>query len=258
MNRRRKGLGFNLIIIFAAVFLGYIMVGGFVPNFGLTPTNKNSEYEMIPPQPQGQKSSLQLQTIKFRRCEATVAVNLVLDRSGSMSESQDGGAKQKIQYLKDATKSFISLMSDDSPVGMQSFGSTASLDFKIDKLGGRRDLVNSKITSLRPGGMTNMSAALRYAKDELKEAIPKFKEYSFSLILLSDGMWNEGGDPTSVVNEIKKMKVKIFTISFGDRSGEDFMKQSASNPSYWFYSPGNQELENVFKQIAVRLCSKEE
>ena len=104
-------------------------------------------------------------------------------------------------------------MPDESPLGMQSFGTTASLDFKIDKLGGRREFVNSKINSINPDGQTNITSALTYARDELKEAIPKFGNYSFSLILLSDGQWNEGGDPTSVVNDIKGMGVKIFTIS---------------------------------------------
>ncbi|OGH05259.1 MAG: hypothetical protein A2W22_01410 [Candidatus Levybacteria bacterium RBG_16_35_11] len=256
MRRKRRGLGINLIIIGAVIFLGYIMVGGFAPSFTLTPANKGVEYEIITPGPAGQKSSLQLETIKFKECGKTVAVDLVLDRSGSMSERQDGGSKQKIQYLKDATKTFVSLMPDDSPLGMQSFGSDASLDFKIDKLGGRRDLVNSKINSLRPSGSTNMNEGLKYARDELKEAIPKFSNYSFSLILLSDGQWNTGGDPTSIANEIKEMKVKIFTISFGDNTGAAFMKKAASDLSYWFYSPGNQELENVFKQIAVRLCNE--
>jgi len=246
----------DFLILGMAVVFGLLLVGGLTPfDFKNTPPSEG-EFEAIPVVPAKGDKSLQLKPITFKQCGSTTAVDLVLDRSGSIGSKQDGGTKIKIEYLKDATKEFVNLMSGESLIGMQSFATTASIDFKIDKLNTRKDLINSKISSLSPSGSTNMAAALTYARDELKVAIPKFTEYKFSLILLSDGGWNVGGDPTNVINEIKGLGVTIFTVAFGDKTIVNFMKKSATAPSDSFYSPGNDELKAILKQIAQKICKE--
>jgi len=248
----------DFLILGIAIILGLLLVGGTTPfNFKNTPSD-NSQYVVSPVGPENKDSTLQLKKINFKKiikdCTRTTAVDFVLDRSGTMGARQDGGSKIKLEYLKDGVSGFITLMSDESLIGVQSFGNNATLDFPIDLLKGKNDSIISKIRSYKSGGNTPMKGALEIARNELTTAKQKFNGYSFSLILLSDGMWNTGGDPTSVVNEIKAMGIKIYTIAYGNKSIVNFMKQSASSPSDSFYSPGNQDIEKILDQIQAKIC----
>ncbi len=243
---------FVIAMLFVAGAIGFVLIGGFDVQKNEYQNPENEIYTpIIEIDKTDGKQSLQLKKIEFNKeileCFKTTAINFVLDRSGSM-------VGNKIQILKQGTKTFIATMSDESLVGMQTFGGDAQLEFEIDKLGERRNNINEKIDSLKPKGGTPMKAGLEIAKNELAKTMPNHKDYSFSLILLSDGMWNTGGDPTDIINEIKAMNVRIFTIAYGSREIIDFMKKSASSESDSYYAPGNEQITEILNQIAKEIC----
>lgn len=252
---------FATSILFVAIGVGFLLIGGFdLPKY-TNESNKNDVFTPIENTDNANTNqSLQLKKIEFSKktkdCLRTTAINFVVDRSATMTMKQDGGAKAKIEYLKDGLHGFLKQMDDESLIGLQSFGGNeGTLDFTIGKLKGRRDEITNKINSLKGGGSTPMHSGLSIAKSELSQAKNSYSGYSFTLILLSDGMWNTGGDPTPIVNEIKTMGVRIFTIAYGSREVEEFMKQTASSTGDAYYSPGDDQIIGILNQIANKICN---
>lgn len=253
----------EIFILIVVMVFGYMLTQGVLPKrFTLTKTTPSTGEYMPDTQqnPSNAKESLQLKTIKFKKCDSTTAVDFVVDRSSSMSERQSG-SKSKMEHLKEALISFLNLMGDESLIGMQSFANESRVDFEIDKLGPRRNLFVGKINGLYPSGATGLILGVRDAKTEIIKAKSKFPNYKFSLIILSDGDWNRPtsgpeSDPLPVVNEIKAMgDVRIFTIAYGYTDRKGTMKQAASSPSDFFNSPGNEQISQILNQIATRLCN---
>jgi uncharacterized protein YegL len=198
------------------------------------------------------------------------AVDFVLDRSGSMGDKQSGSTQSKLDYLKTAVKSFITKLPDSGIVGLQSFGEEANNDLGITLLQNNRNTINTKIDSLKANGGTPLRDALTMALSEIKKAQQNttYKDFPYAIILFSDGQWNTGGDPTSVVNQIKALDVKIFTIAYGDittecgerqniniNCGLDFMKAAASSPSEYYYAPKDTDIQPILDAIRKKVCT---
>jgi uncharacterized protein YegL len=186
------------------------------------------------------------------------AIDFVLDRSGSMGSKQSGSTLTKLDYLKTAVKSFIGKLPDSGIIGLQSFGGTASNDFSIATLQGRRDAINTKIDLLSAKGGTPLKDALTKALSEIQTAKQNasYKDYPYALILFSDGLWNTGGDPTPVVQQLKAINVRIFAIAYGAASGTgiNFMKATATSPTDYYYAPKDTDIQPILDSIQKKVC----
>jgi Ca-activated chloride channel homolog len=259
MKHSQTGLvsKFVVIILFLAISIGFLLVDGSNLFKSKSKDSSGETYTPIENSSNTSDQSLQLKKIEFKKkdCLQTTAIDFVVDRSDTMNDKQDGGTKSKIEYLKEGLNGFLNQMADESIVGLQSFGGEkGSLDFSIDKLGEKREEFSTKIKSIRAGGSTPMYSGLTIAKNELERAKTLYNNYSFSLILLSDGKWNTGGDPTEVVKQIKATGVRIFTVAYGDKTIVDFMKKTASSESDSYYSPGDEQIITILSQIAKKVC----
>lgn len=273
-SQNRKG-GIYLLIVLVALVFGFLLVGGIVPSFKLTPSDNSSEYEIITPGPQGGQNSLQLDPIKFKKCSSTFAVDFLLDRSNSMNELVSGNSK--IQKLKEAVLAFANKMSDDSIIGMQDFSSpTGEQDLRllpeykelvpISYFRDVKQSIPSLVNSLQADGNTYTRDAFVFAKFKLDAAIPNFpSKYKFDLIFISDGVpHTPNGDfdpaqiPTDVAAQIKNEGITIFTIAYNlnDQKGLSLMQTLASNPSDAFVAPAPAQLDQILNQIAFKLCTE--
>ncbi|MCB0076222.1 MAG: VWA domain-containing protein [Anaerolineales bacterium] len=127
------------------------------------------------------------------------AVALVLDRSGSMNEDA-GDAVSKVQKLREAANTFISLMPPNDGIGIVRFNDTAQRLMEIQEAGvapsgpGRTTALNHIMgADLNPGGNTSIGDGVVKGKQMLDDGqASAATPYDVTAeVVLTDGMWNQ-------------------------------------------------------------------
>jgi len=269
-SRKKQILQFSKIkgsitfkVLMAVVILGSIsLVSGIFPKQQITPQDPNAPvYKPVVEDDPLQKDSLQLKTIKFEACSQTVAVEMVLDRSGSMN-----APPTKIQNLKTASLFFINKLPDDAPIGLVTFASSVREEFPIQKYSDIKVNIQPIVKGLVPIGSTHTRDAMIKAKSALEVGIPKFPGRQFALILVSDGVPNPPNTqdprvPTNIGDEIKNLGVKIFTIAITqglspfERPIMNQVMRDLASPNSFFEAPDTSQLENIYNQIGFQICN---
>jgi hypothetical protein len=156
------------------------------------------------------------------------AVMLVIDRSGSMSESA-GGGKIKIDEARAAAELFVSMVrTNGNRLGLVSFSNDATnpVDFGLANItNGTKNQLNNKLGAIAPGGRTSIGDGLVAARDQLAgaAALPR------SILVLTDGMENE---PQSIASVSGIGGIAITAIGFGKESNLDGAKLSNLAQTY--------------------------
>lgn len=250
-------------VLMAVVILGSIsLVSGIFPKQQITPQDPDAPvYKPVVEDDPLQKDSLQLKTIKFEACSQTVAVEMVLDRSGSMD-----APPTKIQNLKTASLFFINKLPDDAPIGLVTFASSVREEFPIQKYSDIKVNIQPIVKGLVPIGSTHTRDAMIKAKSALEVGIPKFPGRQFALILVSDGVPNPSNTqdprvPTNIGDDIKNLGVKIFTIAITqglspfERPIMNQVMRDLASPNSFFEAPDTSQLENIYNQIGFQICN---
>ena len=137
-------------------------------------------------------------------------VVLVLDVSGSM----DG---LPMEETKKASENFIdTVLQQDASIGIVTYDSYANQvsDFTID--GG---YLKHCVQNIYAWGNTNIDSGISMAHDMLKNSNAKKK----IIVLMSDGMPNEGREGQELIdyaNEVKKDGITIYTLGFFESMGD--------------------------------------
>lgn len=191
--------GIAMYVLLAVIILGaFFMVGGAQKIFISPPTDLgNVEVDPASTTNNTSKDSLQLQTLKFKSCNGTAAVDLLIDTSGSMATAG------KLQNLQGALGSFASNFNSSTVVGLRRFSSdenprnppcplhnATSRLVPIDFYSSNKAPFISAVQNTCANGGTNTATAFAAELDDLKSKVtdPKFKDYTFNLIFLSDGI----------------------------------------------------------------------
>lgn len=170
-------------------------------------------------------------------------IAMVLDVSGSMSGN-------KLHNLKQATNKLIHLLHKKDSFGIVTFSDNASYAWgtaenKVKTLSGTaKSEVSAKVNSLTAGGSTNISAGLNFAKNMLSNVTG-----GKTIILLSDGEYNEGGNPVTVADTIKSDETKIYTVALGAGSHHDTLEKIASSPENYHGAYSEHEIHMLFIDI---------
>lgn len=151
------------------------------------------------------------------------AVMLVVDRSGSMSESA-GSGKIKINEARAAASLFVSMVrTTGNRMGLVSFSNDATnpVDSVLANVtNASKTQLTNKLNAISPGGMTSIGDGLASARDQLAGAptLPR------SVLLLTDGMENT---PQMIANVTGLGPIAITAIGFGEESNLDGAKLSS-------------------------------
>jgi uncharacterized membrane protein len=197
---------------------GMIMVGG-EESYGLGGWFRTPVEDMLPVELQ---LPSKLQT-------PSVAMVLVIDRSGSMADSYNGpgaGAAgiAKIELAKDAAYLAATQLSNTDQVGVVVFDTQAQWVVPLNPMGNPSNLV-SPIGRIAPGGGTNIYSGLAPAVETLKTANAKNKH----IILLTDGQDSEGLDYTKVKADAKAAGITISTVGLGEDVNSAFLQDLANS-----------------------------
>lgn len=102
-------------------------------------------------------------------------------------------------------------------------------------------------------GATNMSAGIDKGREIL--TAPTVRPLASKImVLMTDGLWNQGRNPIDAANDAKKAGIVIHTITFLPGADQATMKQIAAITGGQHYLAVNkQALREVFREIALTL-----
>lgn len=185
------------------------------------------------------------------------AVVLVLDGSGSMKEAS-GDGRSRMEAAQDGLGKVVEALPDDAKVGLRVYGSTIS-----DGAGSCEDstllvpvaqvdkpALTAGIEKLTPLGNTPIAYALEQGVKDLPNEGPR------SIVLVSDGEENCGGDPCEVARDLRKQGTDFYIDVVGlqvDKASRDQLTCVASAGGGTYYDVQDiSRLDSTLKRASVR------
>ena len=184
------------------------------------------------------------------RSSSTLAdVILVIDASASMSLPTQAGGQTKLEAAQAAAAQFLNILPlPANQASIVSFNATAVLNAILTT--NRQELLTA-LGMLTPFGTTRIDLALALARGELLG--PRHMAAHDSIILLlTDGIPNGANVSTTLAeaNAAKAAGITIYTIGLGTDIDEVLLKQIASSPDQFYFSPEMANLDSIYQQIA--------
>lgn len=161
----------------------------------------------------------------------SVAVTIVIDKSGSMSSAG------KLAIAKDAAFSAIEVLNPLDQVGVLAFSDRPEWAVEPREVGSRRAIVE-RLRLVESGGGTDLYAALEEAHRAMTGQSARVKH----LIVLSDGLTDDEQDFRALVDGITGDGVTVSTVAFGADSDRSLMESIAAwgqGRHYYTHDPGN-------------------
>jgi len=157
-------------------------------------------------------------------------VVLVIDVSGSMQATDV--APTRLDAAKSAATTLIDQLPGSDRIALISFSSTAT---PRQSLTTDHGAVKAALAGLRPGGGTALGTALSLALSQLDSGARTasgVQPRPAMIVVLTDGVSNQGVDPLTVIPDIAAAKIRVETIGyFLKRYREDMVrnKQKANS-----------------------------
>ena len=176
-------------------------------------------------------------------------IYLVIDVSGSMAD------QAKITFAKNAATEFVNAFkldnSSDYRIGVISFESRVNT---LAKLTDDPSGLKVAISKLQANGGTAMGNAIGTADNLFsQEARPDVRK---TVLLLTDGMSNEGMHPITAAQDAKRNGLTIFTVAYGNDADFSTLNQIATMTGGKFYKAlSGQDLVTTFGNIADVMIS---
>jgi uncharacterized membrane protein len=150
-----------------------------------------------------------------REDEATLALALVIDRSGSM-------AGPKMDLTKEAARATVEMLPPSDMVAIAVFDSQAAPIVHLQRASNRMRIL-ADIGRIQPSGGTNILAGLREGFDELASARARKKH----IILLTDGQSPYEGIP-DLIDAAAAQHITISAIGIGDGADQAQLRMIAT------------------------------
>jgi Ca-activated chloride channel homolog len=160
--------------------------------------------------------------VPARQEEASLALALVIDKSGSM-------AGEKLDLTKQAARATAEALPPADQIGVIVFDSQARPVVQLQRAANRQRIAND-IGRIQASGGTNILAGLREAVDELGAATARKKH----VILLSDGQSPYDEIP-DLVDAARAARITISAIGVGDGADQTMLKMIAERGGGRFY-----------------------
>lgn len=171
---------------------------------------------------------------------------LVLDRSGSMEGD-------KFTALNEAVNVFLDELDGTQQVEQVSITTYSGDATTIVELTPNTNAARTAMAMEVTGGGTAIGLGLEYGLDSLQND-PNRRPYAEpTIVLMTDGIHNEGIDPEDVAMTIP-LNYQLHTITFG--SGADQARMAAlaqMRHGKHFHAPNNAALISIFREIAASL-----
>lgn len=143
---------------------------------------------------------------------------LVIDRSGSMSESSKmSNARAAAQYWVDRLRADTALGGLDAKLALISYNQAPQQHLGLTDGANLPDDIDGTIAGLQPSGWTNIRDALDMARGLLAPNAND-RAATQAVVLLTDGVHNFPDDSTALddVGALQEAGVQVFSVGFGE------------------------------------------
>jgi len=180
---------------------------------------------------------------------------LVLDTSGSMSDTTSPGGPTKLDAARDAARAFLAqLQPERDQAALVQFNTAAQV---LVPLTGDIPRVSTGLTQLTQASGTRIDLALDAAATELAGPARRPGNNAV-IILLTDGD-PTGATPDDVRQAAARAKVAgalVFTIGLGQGLDDALLADVASRPEWYYPAPDTSELAAIYQRIAYEIPCK--
>ncbi len=167
-------------------------------------------------------------SIKTQSEDPNLAMIMVIDRSGSMSDNSQGISCMDL--AKEAAIRGVKELDDEDMVGVVAFDSAAQWVVELEKVGENRDSIETSIGTIQAGGGTSILPALRAACTKLSETDTKLKH----VILLTDGQAETEGY-SNLLKQAREDGITISTIAVGPGADTKLLQYIAEEGNGRYY-----------------------
>jgi len=192
-------------------------------------------------------------------------VVLVIDVSGSMQATDV--APTRLDAAKSAATSLIDQLPGADRIALISFDSHATVRQGLTT---DRDAVKAALASLVPGSGTALGDGLAVALSQLNSTgrtASGARERPAMIVVLTDGVSNQGSDPLAVAQLVAAAKIPVQTIGIGLRNGSATVRgepvggvdettlsaiASATGGKY-YYAQAAGELQSIYSHLATQV-----
>ncbi len=205
---------------------GFIMIGG-ESSFGVGGWGGSQIESILPVRYSG----------KVQREQPTLALMLVIDKSGSMS------GQGRLGLVKEAARATSRTLDPSDELGIVAFDSRPQVLVRLQPAANRLRIASS-IRRLSSGGGTHALPALREAYLQLTGSKALIKH----VILLSDGESPNAGVDTLLAN-MREADITISSVGVGSGAGKGFLAHVAKlgNGRYYFSQDGT-DVPRIFSR----------
>lgn len=196
----------------------------------------------------GLEGQLELENFQRLHNDSISDLIFLLDTSGSLwywdyasRTSKSGFDDEKV--FVNSLLSHIRVSLPATRVSVILFGTQATIDINyVGDLNAQNHKCNFKksFQALKfRWGLTNMHDAFQYAYDiifgRLSGNKRPTKQAKTAVFLLTDGMWNRGGDPYPIAKNLKDQKIEIYSIGVTNGVNMNVLRQLATDNSHAFH-----------------------
>ncbi len=217
---------------------GFVMLGG-EESFGLGGYYRTPIEEALPV----------TMEVKQKVEIPSLAVMLVLDRSGSMAMSTEDRVT-KLDVAKEAAHLVVELLDERNEVGVLSFDTEFTWVVPITQAKDK-EAISHEVASIRAGGGTDGYPALKEAYRALYERQAILKH----VIFLSDGQMTRG-DFAGLVRRMAKDKITVSAVAIGKDADVQLMYDIAKwGKGRFYYTEDTLTIPRIFT-LETQLASK--
>ncbi|TAK24919.1 MAG: VWA domain-containing protein [Chloroflexota bacterium] len=169
--------------------------------------------------------------IPGKRDRGSVAMVLIIDKSGSMDMREDGTTK--MQMAREAAVLALDSLDENDRIGVLTFDTQTRWAIQPRRLGNTRevDVIRDRIRVIEASGGTEIYPALDAGFKSIREQPSRYKH----IILLSDGRSLTNADYDRLLASMRQDSVTLSTIAIGSDSDTQLLEELAKQGEGRYY-----------------------
>lgn len=209
-------------------------------------------------------SGLTVPVLNLEIARNSADVVLIIDVSGSMQATDV--APTRLDAAKSAAATLIDQLPGGDRAALISFNSSATLRHGLTT---DREAVKAALAGLKAGGGTALGTALSLALNQLDPAgrtASAARARPAMIVVLTDGVSNQGPDPLTVTKQVAAAKVPVETVGIGLRNGSatvggepvggvdeaTLSAIAAATGGKYYYAQAAGELQSIYSTLATQ------
>ena len=170
-----------------------------------------------------------------------LAMVMVIDHSGSMSEQNDEGTNLDLAIA--AADAAVDQLDAKDEVGVVTFDDGYTWQVPLEKVTDK-DKIKQSIETIDEGGGTTIKPAVRAALNEIKTSDAQLKH----IVLLTDGQ-GETRNFEDIIKDCQDADVTLSTVAVGQASDTQLLKRLATQCNgRYYYSDLSTDIPKIFAQ----------